>query len=787
MQFPERWLRSLVETDLTRQELAHLLTMAGLEVEALTPVAPPFQGVVVAEILEAERHPHADRLQVCRVHVGGGEVLTIVCGAPNARVGLKTACARVGARLPEMEIRQAKVRGVESAGMLCSAKELGMAGEAEGILELPAEAPVGQDLRTYLNLDDHLFTLKLTPNRGDCLSVLGVARELAALTGARLHGVDCPPVAATIEGGMAVHVQATQACPLYCGRVVRGIDPQARTPEWMRQRLMRAGLRPIHPVVDVTNYVMLELGQPMHAFDLDRLRGPVQVRMARPGERLTLLGGETITLGEDCLVIADDDGPQALAGIMGGAAAGVGEASRAVFLEAAHFTPAAVAGRARRYGLVTDSGHRFERGVDPALPRRAMERATRLILDICGGAAAEVVEAGPGVAARPPIPFRPGRARRLLGVELTDAEMLASLQRLGLTLSSQGETWTLQAPTWRFDLEREADLIEEVARLRGYERIPSTSPGRMLPAAEGVRTEAEVKNQFVAIGYQEIITYSFISEEQHIDFTPDQREIRLLNPIASQMGVMRASLMPGLVQTLRHNLNHGQERLRLFELGRCFLGTDAHAQPLRVAGLAYGAVWPEQWGAPTRWVDFYDVKGDVESLFWPLRPAFVAAPHPALHPGQAARIEIDGHGVGWIGSLHPRLAQKYGFSRSPLLFELEYTVLARRSLPRYRIVPRFPAVRRDIAVVVDAHTEVGRMLDAMRAHLPPTVTELELFDLYQGPGVAPGKKSLAFRMLLQHTEKTLTEQEIEASVSQVLTYLSEHFGAALRGEGSAAR
>ncbi len=783
MQFSERWLRSLVRTDRSMQDLGHALTMAGLELEALQPVAPAFQGVVVADILTAERHPDADRLQVCTVRTGEGAPLTVVCGAPNARVGLKTACALVGAKLPELEIRQARVRGVDSFGMLCSAKELGISLEADGIMELPADAPVGADLRAYLHLDDHLITLKLTPNRGDCLSLTGIAREVAALTGAERVAVDCTPVQASRPDTHPVIVEAPEACPVYCGRVLRGLDPEARTPDWMSERLARSGLRPIHPVVDVTNYVLLELGQPMHAFDLARLQGSVRVRWAQDGEPLALLDGQTVRLDANSLVIADDRGPLALAGIMGGAASGVTAATRDVFLEAAHFTPAALADRARRYGLSTDSSYRFERGVDPRLPRQAMERATRLILDICGGEAGEIVVAGPGVPARTRIAFRPARARRLLGVEVTEEEMRAILDRLGMDVSSQGETWQVLPPSWRFDLEIEVDLIEEVARLRGYAHIPAAAPRAahsLLPASERLRSESEIKNLVSTIGYQEVVTYSFISSEQHDDFNIEKDRITLRNPIAAQMDVMRGSLMPGLVQTLRHNLNHGQERLRVFEMGRCFLGRDADSQPLRLAGLAYGSAWPEQWAAPQRWVDFFDLKADVEALFWPARPQFRTDTHPALHPGQTARVWLGGEAVGWVGSLHPRLAQKYGFARSPLLFELDCAALSSRTLPRHRGISRFPAVRRDIAVVVDSDLAVGEILEAVREALPATVTEFELFDVYQGKGVDPGKKSLAFRMLLQHTEKTLTESEIDAAVSRVLAFLSERFNAALR-------
>ncbi|MCX7673864.1 MAG: phenylalanine--tRNA ligase subunit beta [Thiobacillaceae bacterium] len=784
MQFSERWLRSLVETDLGIEALGERLTLAGLELEAIAPVAPPFDQVVVAEIIAARRHPNADRLQLCTVRVGQGEALAIVCGAANARPGLKTACALVGARLPGgIEIRPVQVRGVDSHGMLCSARELGLAEAAEGILELPHDAPVGVDLRAYLHLDDRIVTLKLTPNRGDCLSLTGIAREVAALTGARLQAVDCSEVSAASPVRHPVDVLAAEACPRYCGRVIRGLDAAARTPAWMAERLARSGVRCIHPVVDVTNYVLLELGQPMHAFDLGRLAGPVRVRWAQAGERLHLLNGEEIALAPDCLIIADDGGPLALAGIMGGAGSAVGEGTRDVFLEAAHFTPAAVAGRARRYGLATDSSQRFERGVDPELPRRAMERATRLILELCGGEAGPVVEAGPGVGARPPIAFRPQRAERLLGISLPEAHMLALFGRLGLAVDTGATPWQVRVPSWRFDLVREVDLIEELARLHGYERIPPRAPSavsHMLPAHESERPLDDLKAYLSAMGYHEVITYSFISSEQHNDFTNETEPIVLRNPIASSMNVMRASLLPGLVHTLRHNLNHGQERVRLFELGRCFLGTDAAGQPLRLGGLAHGAAMPEQWGMSARTVDFYDVKAELEALFWPQRPEFVPAAHPALHPGRCARLRLHGVEVGWLGSLHPRLTQKYDLGTSPVVFELQAQALIQRPLPRYAGLSRFPAVRRDLAVVVAADLPVGPILAAVRAALPALVTEFELFDVYQGQAVEPGKKSLAFRMLLQHTEKTLTDTEIDAAVAQVLDFLTRHFDARLR-------
>lgn len=783
MQFSEAWLRSLVNPDLDTRQLGHVLTMAGLEVEAMESAAPPFNAVVVAEILTADRHPDADRLQVCSVRVGEGEPLRIVCGAPNARAGLKTACAQVGAVLPgDFRIRQAKVRGVESSGMLCSAKELGIAETAEGIMELPADAPVGDNLRDYLGLDDQLITLKLTPNRGDCLSMQGLAREVAAITGTPRQAVPCDPVAADIDDSFPVAITAPEACPRYHGRVIRGIDPKARTPDWMVRRLERSGMRPIHPVVDVTNYVLLELGQPMHAFDLAKLRGSVQARMARAGESLALLNEQSIELDAQSLVIADDGGPLALAGIMGGVASSVTESTLDIFLEAAHFSPAAIAGRARAFGLGSDSSHRFERGVDPELPARAMERASRLILDICGG------KAGPSrETVGKPIPpavifFRPSRARRLLGIDLGDETMRALLARLGLAIETEGETWRVSAPSHRFDLRHEVDLIEEVARLHGYDAIPAAAPraaAYMRPAGESIRSVSEVKNTMTSIGYQEVITYSFISESMQEDLVGGEK-ITLLNPIASQMAVMRGSLLPGLVQTLRHNLNHGQERLRIFEVGRCFTGMDMDSQPMRLAGLAFGPNLAEQWGEKTRPADFFDLKSDVEALLSPRKPGFTAEAHPALHPGQCARLSLDGQPVGWLGALHPTLVREYDLGRAPILFEIDWRAAAGRNLPRFKSISRLPAVRRDLAVLVDEAVRVGEIQERISANLPDLVTDFRLFDVYRGQELEPGKKSLAFSMLLQHTEKTLTETEIEAAVTDVLALLSEHFAARLR-------
>ncbi len=788
MQFSESWLRSLVNPALDTQQLGHLLTMAGLEVEAIEPAAAVFSHVVVAEIVHAEKHPDADRLQLCQVDVGEAAPLSIVCGAPNARVGLKTACARVGAHLPGFDIKQAKVRGVDSFGMLCSAKELGLTNlaPADGILELPADTPIGQDLRSLFELDDQLFTLKLTPNRGDCQSMLGIAREVAALTGVPASEVDCSPVAAVLSDVHPLAIAADVACPRYCGRVIRGINPAATSPRWMVQRLERCGLRAIHPVVDITNYVMLELGQPMHGFDLAGLHGAVQVRMARAGEKLALLNDQSIEFSDadsDVLLIADDDAPLALAGIMGGASSAVSDSSRDIFLESAHFTPDAIIGRARRFGLSTDSSHRFERGVDPALPRRAMERATRLVLEICGGECGPLQAAGKGGDPFTAVAFRPERARRILGFALDDAAMLGILKRLGMQFDDSQAPISVTPPSHRFDITREVDLIEEVARVHGYDAIPAVSlrgEHAMLPVSETTRSDQEIKNIMTARGYQEVITYSFISEDLDRDFRVDGAALPLLNPIASQMGFMRGALMGGLIQTLRHNLNHGQERLQIFEVGRVFLSGSATQQPVRLAALAYGGVHAEQWSEKTRQVDFYDLRADLEALLHPHAVELRRAEHKALHPGQSAEILVSGQNVGWLGALHPRLTQKFGFAKSPVLLEIELSTLLHRVVARYQGMPRFPAVRRDIAVIVDAQLELTELLASVKAVSLPLLAAINCFDVYQGQGVEAGKKSLAFNMLLQHTEKTLTDSDIDSTVAEVVDILAKNHNAILR-------
>lgn len=785
MKFSENWLRTYVNPALDSDQLAHSLTMAGLEVEALEAVAPAFDKVVVGEVLSLEKHPNADRLNVCRVNIGAGEPLQIVCGAANVHAGAKVPCALVGSQLPKMAIKQAKVRGIESFGMLCSEQELGLVEESSGLLLLPADAPVGESIRDYLGLDDKLFTLKLTPNRSDCLSVAGVAREVAAVTGAVLILPQVSTVASTIPDRLTVAVNEPAACPRYCGRVLRGLNPAAPTPDWMAQRLARSGLRPISAIVDATNYVLLELGQPLHAFDLAKVHGAIAVRFARPGEQMELLNQQTVTLDADMLVIADEAQALALAGIMGGQASAVSDSTVDIFLESAYFSPDAIAGKARRLNLSTDSSYRFERGVDFAATRDALERATRLLLEICGGAAGEITEVAAELPRRAPILLRMARVGKVLGIDLDMAQIAALLRRLQFGFSEADGAFTVTPPSYRFDLAIEADLIEEMARLYGYDSIPAVPPRgslNLLAQSEAVRGRDALQALLTARDYQEVINYSFVDAAWECDLAGNDKPLALKNPIASQMGVMRSTLFGGLIDNLRFNLNRKQERVRLFETGRCFNAAEGgfDDQPERIAALCYGTAQPEQWGEPARAVDFYDVKADVEALLWPAAARFEAASHPALHPGQSAKVWLGGECLGWIGSLHPKWQQKYELPTAPVLFEFDTAALLRARVPAFSEISRFPAVRRDIAVVVDEGIAVQTLLDGMSEHLPELVTELALFDVYRGKGIDSGKKSLAFRVLMQDTRQTLTDEAVDAVTARLAEVLTSRFGAKLR-------
>lgn len=780
MKFSENWLRSWVNPDLSSDELSHVLTMAGLEVEEMAPVAPAFNNVVVAQVLSVEKHPDADRLNVCQVNVGENEPLTIVCGAANVAAGLKVPCAHIGAVLPgDFKIKQAKVRGIPSFGMLCSAVELGLATESDGLWVFPSDAPVGQSVREYLDLDDQLITLKLTPNRSDCSGIKGIAREVAALTGGEFQPVATAVQPVALAEQMKVVVEDKNACPLYCGRLVRGVNAAATTPVWMQRRLERSGQRLINAVVDITNYVMMEQGQPMHAFDAAKLEGGITVRSARKDETLTLLNDQAAVLDEGVLVIADDAHVLALAGIMGGKGSGVETDTQDVFLEAAFFHPDAIAGRARRFGLATDSSFRFERGVDFASTRMALERATQLLLQICGGSAGEITEVAGSLPVRSPIGLRTSRVARVLGISLECGQIAQLLARLQFEFVMDGECFRVVPPSFRFDLAIESDLIEEVARLYGYDEIPALAPKAaltMLPYSESQRPLNRVQQLLVARDYQEIVSYAFIEEAIERELCGNEHPVALQNPIASNMSVMRSSLIGGLVGALRFNQNRKQSRVRLFEVGACFAKSEGkYVQTQRLSGIACGSCLPEQWGAVAKPVDFYDVKADIEALFAPLTLRFVAATHPALHPGRSAQILVGEKTVGWIGELHP----KWQGDTAAVWFEVELSSLMQSDVPRMSEISKFLPVRRDLAVLVDESVSAQKLIDAMLQADAPYVQEVVLFDVYRGRGVESGKKSLAFRVSLQDTQKTLTDAEIEPGMVMLVGALNK-CGAQLR-------
>ncbi len=807
MQFPESWLRAFCNPPLSSQALADTLTMAGLEVEELKPAAPPFTGVVVGQILAAEQHPDADRLRVCSVDVGAAEPLSIVCGAPNARAGIKIPCATVGALLPPGEdgkpfkIKKGKLRGVESFGMLCSARELGISQEADGLLELADDAAVGKDIREQLNLDDMLFTLKLTPNLAHCLSVYGVARELSALTGSPLQQPTFHPVAASIADTLAVDVQDADLCGRFSGRVVKGVNTQVKTPSWMVDRLARCGQRSVSPLVDISNYVMFELGRPSHIFDLDKIHGGLQVRWGKKGEQLKLLNGSTIEVDEQVGVIADDREVESLAGIMGGEATAVSDETTNIYIEAAFWWPKAVAGRSRRFNFSTDAGHRFERGVDPAQTVEHIERISQLVLEICGGQAGPIVDKITELPKAKPVVLRVARAGKVLGMPLTQAQCLKALRGLGLDASASGEgdtaVVTVLPPSFRFDLEIEEDLIEEVARVVGYENLPQTPP--KAPVTAKVRKEArrsphELRRQLAQLGYQETINFSFVEEKWERDLAGNADPVKLLNPIASQMSVMRSSLLGSLVSVLKYNLDRKASRVRVFELGRVFR-KDASVQdsdttvagfdqPLRVAGLAYGPNDRLQWAAPERRVDFYDLKGDVESLLSPRQATFRIGEHAAMHPGRCAEVWLGERRIGHVGELHPKWRQEYDLPLAPVMFELDQDALLERDVPKFERVSRYQPVERDLAIVVKEAVTHAQVMAAVQAGGGQWLRQSVLFDVYRpkaaAGGLAEDEKSLAVRLVLNRDDGTLTEEEIDATVKKVLAELGARVEARLR-------
>ena len=791
MRISKQWLSEWVAVPADTAELAERLTMAGLEVDAVEKAAAPFTGVVVGEVMACEPHPDAERLKVCQVDDGGEEPLTVVCGAPNAVVGLKAPFARVGARLPgDMKIKKAKLRGVKSHGMLCSAKELEFSEESAGLMALPADAPVGMDMREWLDLDDEVIEVELTPNRSDCLGMAGVAREVGVLTGAPVTAPEISPRAADARIQLEVALEAPTACPRYCGRAVEGVDVTVSTPMWLQERLRRAGIRPLSIVVDITNYVMLELGQPLHAFDFGRIDGRIRVRQARDGESLLLLNGETVALDRQTLVIADETQAVALAGIMGGADSAVGDHTTDIFLESAFFQPAAIAGRARQYGLHTDASHRFERGVDPALAPVALERATALLVEVAGGTPGPLTHAvdEASLPVPPRVTMRPERVNAVLGTDIARDEMQETLTRLGMPPEIGPAGWQLQAPSWRFDIAREVDLIEEIARVHGYDQLPL----RRLAAPATIPAEPEERVQLarqrallVDRGYQEAITYSFVSAELQAALDPDTTPLALANPLSSDLAVMRTSLWPGLVRALAHNRNRQQRRVRLFESGLRFRGEMADLrQEAMMAGVAAGPVVDADWSAAERMSDFFDVKGEVEALLALAAPAegfrFVAAEHPALHPGQSARVERNGELMGWVGALHPQVLTDLDLDGPVFVFEIRQAAFENRPLPAFEPVSRYPAIRRDLAVVVDESVSADAVVETIHAAAGETLRQVKLFDLYRGKGVSEGCKSLAIGLILQDYSRTLTDEEVETIQARIIHRLAERLGAELR-------
>jgi phenylalanyl-tRNA synthetase beta chain len=799
MRIPYSWLTEWVRVPWVPQELGSRLTMAGLELEALEPAAPAFCGVVVAEILSAEQHPQADKLRVCRVSMGQGEPLQIVCGASNARAGLKSALAVVGATLPgNLPIKAAKLRGVESAGMLCSAKELGLADASSGIVELPSDAPVGKDLREYLALDEMILELNVTPNRGDAMSVLGVAREVAALSGGQVSGPGSGQAASpALRDTLGVHLDAPAGCPKFVGRILRGVNNSAVTPVWMRERLRRSGVRSIGPVVDVTNYVMLELGQPMHGYDLAKLKGEVRARLAREGEKITLLDGRTVDVQPDVLLITDGAGPIGIAGIMGGERTSVSAETTDVFFEAAYFAPDAVIGRGKRWGLTTEAGQRNERGVDPSHQERAMERATTLLLQIAGGQAGpvSVTKSDAHLPPRPAVRLRRKQLARLLGIGFEDARVLASLQGLQMRAESTPEGWRVTPPPHRFDIAIEADLIEEVARIIGYQAIPEADApvAQRFGALPAARASEQALLETLALrGYQEAITYAFVDPELQTRLFPAVAGVALANAIASDLSVMRVSLWPGLLKAAQENQRRQQDRIRLFEHGARFLATggqglSATQEIDTLAGIACGQRLPEQWGLPRDMrepVDFFDVKGDVQALLAATGAAgeftFEPGALSCLHPGRAARLVRRGAPVGWLGELHPSLVKALEFTSAPVLFELDIGAALAIEVPAYREISRFPQVRRDLAVVLDESVALSSLTERVVFAASSLLRDLRVFDVYRGPGVEAGRKSVALGLIFQDISRTLTEDDVTGIMTSVVADLRVSLNAKLR-------
>ncbi len=818
MQFSESWLRQYVNPLLDSKALGHAMTMAGLEVEEQHSVAPPFTKIVVAQILSAEQHPDADRLRVCKVDAGTGQELQIVCGAPNARIGIKIPCALVGAELPPSEvggkpfmIKLGKLRGVESQGMLCSGRELGLGDDHEGILELPADAPVGDDIRKYLDLDDQIFVIKLTPNKADCLSLIGMAREVSAITGAAMCAPKWIAPNVSIADKLKVTIENTDLCGRFAGRVIRGVNPQAKTPDWIIQRLCHAGQRSISALVDLSNYVMLEMGQPTHVFDIDKLTGDLSVRWAKPSETLELLNGQTVTLQgkdsagkiQDAGVVADQTGPVALAGIMGGNHCAVTDDTKNIYVEAAYWQPSAIQGRARRFNFSTDAAHRFERGVDPQNTVNCLEYLTSLIVEVCGGQVGAIDDQILAIPERKSVSMRLARAMKVIGIPLTNEIVSDVFKRLGFEFKQANDVFIVMPPSYRFDIEIEEDLIEEVARMYGFENIPDVPPFatlKMSAKAEAKRGVHLLRQRLALQGYQEAVNFGFtdLESEQRLSTAAEKDLIAVLNPIASQYSVMRSNLWGGLLANLKANLNRGAGRVRLFETGRVFKRDDSvqeeagkvagFYQPQQVGGLAYGSFVPEQWASDNRLVDFFDVKGDLERVLDPLHFTTQAAVHPALHPGRSAQIQLltlaGKLNIGWVGELHPGLQQAYELPQAPVLFELDLAAVRDLGIPQPEELSKFPAVQRDLAVVVKLSVTAQALLDAMNKAKQNFVRGVELFDEFKpkagSSGMADDEKSLAFRVTLLNPQETLQDAQIEAVMTALLAALEKNCAARLR-------
>ncbi len=790
MQISEAWLRSFVNPPVSTEQLVAQLTMAGLEVDSVTPASAQFQGVVVGEVLAMEPHPDADRLRVCKVAVGDKEPLQIVCGASNVRVGLKIPTALCSAVLPgDFKIKRSKLRGVESFGMLCSEKELGLAADANGLMELAANAPVGVDIRDYLNLNDTIIEVDLTPNRADCLSVEGIAREVAVLNQMDWspRAVEAMPI--TYSQSLSVTVSEPEACPRYLGRLIENVNAKAETPLWMQERLRRSGIRSLGAIVDVTNYVLLELGQPLHAFDADKLRGTIHVRSAKTAEKIALLNGQLLELNTDTLVIADEHQALALAGIMGGSETAVSDKTQAIFLECAFFAPRSLAGKARHYGLHTDSSHRFERGVDPSLQWRALERATQLIIEIAGGNVGVITEVRHDAALpqRTPVHLRKQRLEKLLGVVIADETVSDIFKRLGMSVVTHADSWQVTPPGCRFDIAIEADLVEEIARIYGYNNLPNTRIAMRSELSQATESRLEINrvaDLLVDRGYQEVITYSFVDEEIQKAIAPEDTTIRLSNPISSELSVMRTTLWGGLLKAALHNINRQQVRVRFFETGMRFIQKDNElCQQKMLAGLILGSPLPEQWGEGLRKVDFFDMKADVEALFalTGKTATFLAANHGALHPGQTAQI-LSGENelIGWMGMLHPTLEKQLGFDTPVFLFELEQALLLNKQLPSFKPLSKYPSVRRDLALVVKEEITAMELITCINSCHEASIKNTVIFDVYRGKGIEEDYKSMALSLHLQNEQQTLTESEIDATLNRVLEILNQQISARLR-------